>query len=84
MHRINNTNIIKSARFLVAIGFAIVASCASTAYDDAEYYVDTREELRQLTCPGDTTAACIERIGKPTQCFCSHRDDLERILEPTK
>jgi hypothetical protein len=25
---------------------------------------------------------CIERIGHSTKCFCSHRDDLERLLEP--
>jgi hypothetical protein len=84
MRRIDNENMKKPAFFLVTLCLAQIAGCASSGYSDAEYNMDAREELRQMPCPSDTTAACIERIGKPTQCFCGHRDDIERILEPKK
>ena len=82
MHKTNNNNVRKPACFLVAISFALVAGCAGSAYDDAEYNMDAREELHQLSCPNDKTAACIQRIGQPTRCFCSSKYDLERLLEP--
>lgn len=84
MHTINNKNMRKPARFLAVISFALVISCAGTRYDDAEYNMDAREAVQNLSCPRNTTAACISKIGNPVRCFCSDRDDLERLLEPTK
>ena len=68
--------------FLVIVCLAFLAGCASTDYGNAEYHVDSREELHKLSCPADKTAACIERIGQASRCFCSSRDDLEQLLEP--
>ncbi len=67
---------------LAAVCLAFLAGCASADYGNAKYRVDSREELQKLSCPPDKTAACVERIGHPTRCFCSSRDDLERLLEP--
>ncbi len=67
---------------LAVVCLAFLAGCASANHGDAEYRVDSREELHELSCPTDKTAVCIERIGQPTKCFCSHRDDLEALLEP--
>ena len=68
--------------FLTVVCLAFLAGCASTDHGNAEYRVDSREELQKLSCPADRTPVCVERIGHPTRCFCSHRDDLERLLEP--
>ena len=35
-------------------------------------------------CPDDLTPACYEYMGKATRCFCSSREGLREILEPTK
>ncbi len=67
---------------LAAVCLAFLAGCASADYGNAKYRVDSREELQKLSCPADKTAVCVERIGHPTRCFCSSRDDLERLLEP--
>ena len=67
---------------LAALIFVLAGGCASSEYGDAEYNVEAREEMQNMTCPKHTTAACIQRIGEPTRCFCSSRDDLERLLEP--
>jgi hypothetical protein len=67
--------------FLI-LGFIMTGGCAHSDLGDAEYQVDSRQELQKLSCPTDKTAVCIERIGQPTRCFCSHRDDLEALLEP--
>jgi hypothetical protein len=84
MHAIDNKSMRKPAGFLAVISFALVISCAGTGYDDAEYNMDAREAVQNLSCPSNTTAVCISKIGKPVKCFCSDRDDLERLLEPTK
>ena len=68
--------------FLAVVCLAFLAGCASADYGNAEYRVDSREELQKLSCPADRTPVCVERIGHPTRCFCSSRDDLERLLEP--
>ncbi len=68
--------------FLAVVCLAFLAGCASRNYGIAEYRVDSREELQKLSCPADKTAACVQRIGHPTRCFCGSRDDLERLLEP--
>jgi len=68
--------------FLAVVCLAFLAGCASADYSNAEYRVDSREELQKLSCPADRTPVCVERIGHPTRCFCSSRDDLERLLEP--
>jgi hypothetical protein len=68
--------------FLAAVCLAFLAGCASADYGNAEYRVDSREELHKLSCPTDKTAVCVQRIGQPTSCFCGHRDDLEALLEP--
>ena len=68
--------------FLVIVCLAFLAGCAGANHDNAEYRVDSREELHKLSCPADRTPVCVERIGQPTRCFCSSRDDLERLLEP--
>ena len=67
---------------LAAVCLAFLAGCASADYGNAKYRVDSREELQKLSCPADRTPVCVERIGHPTRCFCSHRDDLEALLEP--
>ena len=68
--------------FLAVVCLPFLAGCVSANHGNAEYQVDSREELQKLSCPADRTAVCIERIGQPTKCFCSHRDDLEALLEP--
>jgi len=68
--------------FLAVVCLAFLAGCAGANHGNAEYRVDSRKELQKLSCPADKTAACVERIGQPTRCFCSSRDDLERLLEP--
>ena len=35
-------------------------------------------------CPSDLTPACYEYIGKKMRCYCSSRDGLRDILEPTE
>jgi len=67
---------------LAAVCLAFLAGCASANHGDAEYRVDSQEELQKLSCLADRTPVCVERIGHPTRCFCSSRDDLERLLEP--
>jgi hypothetical protein len=70
------------SNFLAVVCLAFLAGCASTDHGNAEYRVDSREELQKLSCPADRTPVCVERIGHLTRCFCSHRDDLEALLEP--
>ena len=71
----------KPSYILAAMFIALLAGCASSKYGDAKYIMDSREELRNLSCRSNQTPACIERIGQPTSCFCSSRDALERLLE---
>ena len=61
----------------------LLGGCASspTEYSEAEYQVDSREEARDLDCAVNETPSCVERMGRPTKCFCSSKDDLERIFE---
>jgi hypothetical protein len=68
--------------FLAVVCLAFLAGCASADHGNAEYRVDSREELQKLSCPTYKTAVCVERIGHTTKCFCGHRDDLEALLEP--
>ncbi len=68
--------------FLAVVCLAFLAGCASANHGNAEYRVDSREELHKLSCPTDKTAVCVHRIGHATSCFCGHRDDLEALLEP--
>ncbi len=81
MSKIENRTLRNPSYILAAILVALLAGCASSEYGDAEYNVDSRERLRDLSCPSGETPACIERIGRPTSCFCSSRDVLERLLE---
>ena len=67
--------------FLI-LGFVMIGGCANSEYGDADYNTESREKLQGMLCPADRTPVCIERIGHPTRCFCSHRDDLEALLEP--
>ncbi len=73
---------LKPLRPFLILGFVMTGGCAHSEYGDAEYNTESREKLQNMGCPADRTAVCIERIGHPTRCFCSHRDDLERLLEP--
>ncbi len=67
---------------LAVILVVLLSGCASSnEYSEAEYRVDAREEARDLNCATGETPSCIERMGQPTKCFCSSKDDLERILE---
>ncbi len=66
--------------FLI-LGFVMIGGCAHSQYGDAEYNMESREKLQHMVCPTDRTPVCIQRIGQPTGCFCSHRDDLEALLE---
>ena len=68
--------------FLAVVCLAFLAGCAGANRGNAEYHVDSREELQKLSCPANKTAAGIQRIGQATRCFCSSRDDLEALLEP--
>lgn len=61
----------------------LLGGCALTPSEDgdAKYHVASREEAIDMNCASDETPSCMERMGQPTKCFCSSRDDLERILE---
>ena len=69
-------------RPFLMLSVVMTGGCAHSDSGNAEYHVDSREELQKVSCPTDKTAVCIERIGQPIKCFCSHRDDLEALLEP--
>jgi len=82
-------NKFKTNLFRQRFSFPVVASavllggCALTPSEDgdAEYHVASREQAIELNCASNETPSCMERMGQPTKCFCSSRDDLERILE---
>lgn len=83
MFRFDHTAVRMPTDFLAALGLLlIITGCAGSRYGDAEGHMDSREKLQQLSCPGDMTTACVQRIGKTTRCSCSRRDDLEALLEP--
>ena len=72
----------KPSYLRAAVAFTLLAGCASSSeYSNAEYHVERREEARNFDCPGNETPACVERIGQLADCFCSSKDDLERLLE---
>ena len=73
---------LKPVQPFLILGLVFAGGCAHSDFGNAEYHVDSREKLQKLSCPTDRTPVCIERIGHPTKCFCSHRDDLEALLEP--
>lgn len=81
MTRIEKLRTAKPRCILAAMSLALITGCASSQYENAEYHTRAQKELRNLSCPGDTTAMCVSRIGKTTRCFCGQRDDLERILD---
>ena len=62
---------------------ALLGGCALTPSEDgdAEYHVASREEAIDLNCASGEAPYCTERMGQPTNCYCSSRGDLERILE---
>ena len=78
---IENQAIENLPRLVIAAGLMLFAGCASPQSGDAEYKLDDREELQNLSCPSDRTPVCIQRINQPTRCFCSSRDSLERVLD---
>jgi len=81
MSTIEHRTLRNPSYFLAVIMIALLAGCASSEYGDAEYIVESREEMRNISCASGETPACIERNGQPTSCFCSTRDSLERLLE---
>jgi len=74
----------RSHSYLLAVFLlTLFGGCALTPSEDgdAQYHVASREEAIDLNCASHETPSCMERMGQPTKCFCSSRDDLERILE---
>lgn len=67
---------------IVMVSLGLLAGCAHSEYGDAAYNMESREAVQKRACLTNQTPACISRIGQPTRCFCSQRDDLEDLLEP--
>ncbi len=84
MSKIENLTTAKPRCILAAMSLALIAGCASSQYGNAEYHTEAQKELRSMSCPRGTTAACVSRIGKAIRCFCGHRGELERILDLEK
>jgi len=83
MTTIHHQKLGRSSYILAVVLMALLGGCALTPSEDGEakYHVASREEAIDLNCASNETPSCMERMGQPTKCFCSSRDDLERILE---
>ena len=72
------------AKLLVPAALCLVAACAPTEPLEYRPRPDMQEVARQLDCPMGRTPACIERINRPSQCYCADEIALEMIFEPYK
>ncbi len=82
MNKFKTTLFRKHFYFPVIASAVLLGGCAlSDQQSEAEYQVAAREEARDLDCARNETPSCVEHMGQPTKCFCSSKDDLERIFE---
>jgi hypothetical protein len=77
-------NAYNAVRALTVVSLFLLASCAAQEPLEFRPRPDMTEVARQLDCPSDTKATCIERIGRPYSCYCMDEDALKKILEPDK
>lgn len=68
---------IRAAVFIATIS-AILAGCAT---HDSRLAADN---ATAPACPDDLTFSCVSYTGKKLHCACISREEMERILEPTK
>lgn len=61
---------------IAAASLWLLAACATSPGDELQ------SANQPQLCADGSTPSCIEKIGKPTRCFCADRDELRELLDP--
>lgn len=73
-------NRLEQYRLLIAALFAMTGAMSGCANSNETALADERDIPK---CSFDETYSCVERMGRPTRCFCADKDTLRELLEPT-
>ncbi len=69
---------------VLCASLGLIAACAQPGKRLEGEELDLVLREQKLDCPMTKAPVCVERMGKPTHCYCASRDSLELLLEPMK